>query len=501
MTTTTKSKSIKITGEGKYPSVPLDQIEIVERPAKGRETEQLFYNPRSIESFTPAEMQELLLSIRTDGLQQPPQVRALTEKGKVVAVQLIAGERRLRTLLKIVENDYPCFDEDAEAPKKYRAGAVVLHKGRFAKVVSHKTASLAIQFFLADGLTLGEEQRDVAAEEVFPTIPGSKLYHQIPCRVAYDCTDERALRLAFTENDKSQSLETREEIALVERLQRMGMKQGEIADMLGTNETWVSQTLNFQEALPKEAYKKLLDGTMTRHVAVHIMGFKPEDRQKLFEATKKAEEEDTARRLEEAQDELEQAEDEEELALAEAKKAEQNDDETTAKKARRTVRSAQTRQKKAKEKKDRVEDEKGTIKQSHVARGAAAANLSPKKAKMMPKEQIQEIIDSLAALEDGETEDPDYGENIPADLVMAVRRTCTAILEGRHSPGLDIIRSIQIDLGRWDAVDVEDEEEFETDAELDAELDEEFGDDFDDDDDEDYNPVAELDRMGYDDED
>jgi hypothetical protein len=56
--------------------VPIEAIDIVERPQVGKEFAKIIYNPRSISSFTPERMNELQYSIRLDGLQQPPIVRA-----------------------------------------------------------------------------------------------------------------------------------------------------------------------------------------------------------------------------------------------------------------------------------------------------------------------------------------------------------------------------------------------------------------------------------------
>ena len=468
------SQGIKITGEGRYPLVPLDQIEIVSRPEKGREAEQLFFNPRSLESFTPKEMEELSLSIRTDGLQQPPQVRAVTENGKVISVELIAGERRLKTLKKIVEEDYPCFDEDAKPPKKFRAGATVLHKGRFAKILSHKVSGVTIQLFDVAGKELLEEQRKVEAQELQSTLPGSKLYKSVPCRVIYNCNDERALRVAFGENDKHKNLKTKEEIALVERLLAMDLKQQEIADMLGTNVTWVSQTINFKAALPEDAFAKLLSGDMTRNVAVDIMAYKDEDREQLFQETIVAAQEDADKKSDAAQEEMEVAEDLEDLALADKRKAEEKEDQAAAKKAERTARAAANRAEKAKAKKERIEDDRGVIKQSHVATAATKTKLSPKKAKILSKAQIQDLcIESLEGLSDGGTIDPDYYEKIPANLVLTIQETAKFILNSGRDP-LEIIREVQTRLGVWKAR--EDDDEFETDPALEAELESDFGD-------------------------
>lgn len=47
---------VRITGDGMYPLVPLHAITIRERPEEGRESEQLFFNPRDYDSFSADEM-------------------------------------------------------------------------------------------------------------------------------------------------------------------------------------------------------------------------------------------------------------------------------------------------------------------------------------------------------------------------------------------------------------------------------------------------------------
>lgn len=493
-----KSKAqsgIQITGDGKFPVVPVNSIEIVERPKSGEEHLKLYFNPRDISSFTPESMSQLRLSIRSDGLQTPPIVRATTSDKQVVKVELIAGERRLRSVQYIVEHDLPCYDEDCKRPQKYKVDQVVVCKGHFAKVVSHDE-QVTVQL-LDDDNNLTNEQREFSVEDVYPTVPGSVLYASIPCRVYYDISDARALRLAFAENDKAKSLSTREEIALVERLGRRGLKVAEIAEMLGTNETWVSQTANFRTALPEEALVKLLDGSMKRHVAVNIMAYKPDDRQKAFEFAVEVESKESAAKIAEAEDEAAQAEDEEILALADKKKAAKAGDTKGANKAARTASSAATKAEKARKKKERAEAEAGQIKTSHIQKGAAKAGLVPKKAKMLPKEEIEErYISALEGLLDGETVDPICGEEIPGDLVAMVRLTAIGIINGTLDP-LCIIREYMIEQQRWepnaddedpDDEDSEDDDDFDPDDEemsgpSDEDLDSLDDDDFDDDDD------------------
>lgn len=438
---------IQITGEGKYPLVPLEQIEIVERPKPGDETKKLFFNPRDLASFTPQSMAELRLSIRLDGLQTPPLVRAFTDDGVVNRVELVAGERRTRSLKHIVDNDLPCFDEDAPRPDKYKPGQVVVAKGHFGKVLSH-AEQVTVQLLEGDA-DLTEVKRSFAPDDVYPTVPGSALYECIPCRVAYDINDAKALRLAFTENDKSESLSTKEEIALVERLVRMEMKVAEIAEMLGSNETWVSQTANFRTALPTSALERLLDGTMKRHVAVKIMGFKPADREKLFKATVEAEATETAAKIEDADDEVVKAEDDELLALDDAKKAEKAGDTKTANAARRRASSSSTKAEKAREKKDRAISEAGQIRTGHVQKAASQSNIAPKKAQMLPKEEIEtRYVKGMVDYLSGDETDPVCKEEVPGDLAAIVRLTAMAILQGNHDP-LSVIRQYMVEQERW----------------------------------------------------
>jgi hypothetical protein len=485
-----KRGGIQITGDGKFPLVPIDKIEIAERPAPGEEHLKLYYNPRDLESFTPESMTQLRSSIRTDGLQSPPLVRAFTENGVVVKIELIAGERRLRSVLHIIEHDLPCFDEDQKRPQKYKTGQVVVCKGHFGQVVSQDANDVTVQI-LDDANVLTEEERVFAKEDVYPTVAGSKFYAAIPCRVAYDIDDKRALRLAFSENDKHKSLSTKEEIALVERLKLRGLKVAEISEMLDANETWVSQTANFRTDLPPAALEKLLDGSMKRHVAVNIMGYKPADRDKAFAMAVEVEAEETKKKIEDADDEMAKAQDDEILALADKKKAAKAGDTKGANKAARVAASAATKAKKAEEKKKRAEEEKGQIRTGHIQKGAAKAGLSPKKAKILPKEEIEEYyITGMEDHLDGESVDPICGEEIPADLAAIVRATAAAILNGNRDP-LSVIRQYKIEQEEWTVKKAKSDP---------RDRDDEDDDDYDDEDDEDFDGPSDEELTGLDDD-
>jgi hypothetical protein len=476
---TRKKGDVQITGDGKYLLIPTDQIEIVERPKEGEEKSQLFFNPRSLESFTPERMAKIRLSIQIDGLQQPPVVRAFAKGKKVERVQLIAGERRLRSVSHIIEHDLPCYDEDAKRPAKFAAGDVVIAKGtgRFGEVIKQEGSE--VRLFLWKGMEPTQEERTFEYKDVLPTIPGSELYRTTPCRVVYNIDDAQALRLAFAENDQHDKLSTKEEIALVERLVMRNMKVAEIADLLGSNETWVSQTANFRTALPVKAFDRLLNGLMKRHVAVTIMGYEPDDREKLFAATLQAEEEDSQRKIEEADDVAIQAGDEEILLLDEAQRASKAGDTKTAERAKRKANTAATRASKARDTKTKAESQAGQIRTSHIERGASATGVKPKKAKILPKEEIEErYITGMEQYLSGEELDPVCEEAIPGDYAAIVVLTANAILTGQRCPLTSVIRKYMVQQERWQERVAEADEEI-GDGDADSYLDDEAEDDYD----------------------
>lgn len=397
---TKATQGLKIIGDGKYPLVPLFSIQLAERPEEGMESSKLFYNPRSIESFDSEAMNNLRESIQQDGLQQPPIVRVVTadgkKTGKITLIQLIAGERRYRSIYKLYEDDAECYDEDS------------------GKMVAAST-----------------------------------LYENIPCKVLYNIDDQTALRIAFKENNEHKSLSISEEIALVERLTVMGMKQEEISDLLGTNVTWVSQTANFRSELPEGAFDKLMDGKLSRHVAVQILSFRPSDRERLYNEAVAAEEEEREKALADCQSEIEMAEDEEDIALSNQDKAARKNDVAAGKKAKKNVNAATKKIQKAKEKKGKIAENSGVIKQGHISKGSQKAGVAPKKAKMLPRSAIEQFyVDLLTAWLRTEKADPHLGCIVPVDVIKVMRMTTLAILSGQHDP-MAVIRNYMVEEGEW----------------------------------------------------
>ena len=448
-----------IESDSKYPLIPLMRIDIVERPQEGDESTKIFFNPRGLSSFTTDRMERLQYSIRSDGLQQPPIVRAIMDKdgSSILKIELIAGERRLRSCCSIYDGNLPCFDDDAKHPESYESGETIIYKGRFGIVHEQKEDIVTVDFL---GEHIGSQERKYCDFiDCLPTVVGSKIYEHIPCKVVYSCTDQRALRLAFTENDQSEPLKISEEVALVERLELTGLKQEEIAEILGSNVTWVSQTKNFREQLPKGAFQKLMSGDMARHVAVAFLSYTLKDRDALYAASVEAEEAETSKKIKTHRQEKDRLEDEEDVFMADAKKAERQGNNSMAIKSKRKATAAANKACRASERLERAKKEKGTIKQGHLKQGAIEKKLSPKKAKSLDKDDIEAtFVDGIVPYLDGEQIDEISGQNVPVEYAAIVRRTALAIISGIRDP-LYPIREFMYEHGEWISPDEKNDED------------------------------------------
>jgi ParB-like chromosome segregation protein Spo0J len=396
---TTAKKNDQMVLDGKYPLIPISMIQLAERPEEGEESQKLFFNPRSLDSFDTEAMAMLRESIQQDGLQQPPIVRIFTksdDKNDIERVELIAGERRYRSISMLYEQNALCYDEDSKS-----------------------------------------------------MVPAKKLYAKIPCKALYNISDQQALRIAFKENNEHKSLSTQEEINLVERLSARGMKQEEIGELLGTNVTWVSQTANFRNELPLEAFNKLINGQITRHVAVQILSFNPENREQLFKEACRVEQNERKKALEEIQDELEVAEDLEDIALQEQEEAASEGDVTAAKKAKKTAAAAKKKALEALQQKSKVQETQGVIKQGHIIEGSRKANITPKKVKMLNRAATQEfIVDILDSwLERGKVDDIS-NEEYPTLVLKTAKAVASGILSGNTDVS-NILRAVMVEEGVW----------------------------------------------------
>jgi ParB-like chromosome segregation protein Spo0J len=395
-----KATGIRVLGgseNNKYPLVPLLQIHVVERPEEGHDSEQLFYNPRDLDSMDSEGMLSLRDSIAKSGLHTPLTVRAITsdtsDSGEIIHIDLVAGERRLRSLFKLYEDNEEVYDWRTKERK-----------------------------------------------------PARQVYAYVPCEVWYNISDEEALSLAWMENFERQPLTVQEEIHLVERLIRRGLRQEEIAVRLNTNVTWVSQTYNFRRELPQGGFERLLNGRLSRHVAVQLLSFHKEDRENLLCETIRIEQEETEAAKKKTRRAVEDAEDEETVIIASAKKVKPQ----KLPQFRKKLATAARKIIDAKAKQEKVDADAGTIRQGHLQRGAVAASVTPRTAKVLTKSMIQQfLIDTPLKWAEIQKLDPHTHQPYPPDKLMVIINTAQAVLTGNIDTG-GIIRKVMVELGDWE---------------------------------------------------
>lgn len=386
--------------DNKYPLVPLSAITVVERPEEGKESEQLFYNPRSIESMTSDVMLKLRESIKRDGLHNPLLIRAFTIDDKdgapIVRVELVAGERRFRSISCLFDDNEEVFDWRTKTDK-----------------------------------------------------PAREVYSHVPCEVLYNISDEEALRHAWTENDEREALSITDEIHLVERLSRRGLRQDEISSLLGTNVTWVSQTANFRKELPLPAFSRLVEGKISRHVAVQILGFNRNDRDRLVQEAIKVEEDERQDALSSIRNQIEEAEDQEDIQILRARQADDKGDKAGAKRHRKKAEAARKKLAVGQTKQNRIKSDSGVIRQGHVTRGAMSASIAPRKAKVLTRSMIEQFMLELPKKwMDIDKIDPIVRAAYPKEMLALMVETAKGILSGNADPG-SIIRKTMVSQGLW----------------------------------------------------
>jgi hypothetical protein len=97
-----------------------------------------------------------------------------------------------------------------------------------------------------------------------------------------------------------------------------------------------------------------------------------------------------------------------------------------------------------------VEKDAGTLRQGHVQRGAAKVGIKPKKAKILPKADIEDLyVDQVKIWEKIGHIDPVTEHKIPGEYLALVRYTALAILEGERDPAA-AVRTFMVKTGRWE---------------------------------------------------
>lgn len=212
-----------------------DAINIAKKGEQGQNLRYLSGDDNSLGvGFEKAEMDRLHHSIRDSGLHNPLICRWVTRDG-VLTVQLVDGERRHRTLDRLLAKNEKCYDP---ASRKM--------------------------------------------------IPAKELYSRVLCRVYDAPTDKDAMRLSYQENRSRVAFTDKVDISLVADLRDKGFKDDEILDITGQKAEWLRDTDKLIAALKDdpETLSALACGTIRRDAALVFIGI--EDKKERAAAVKAA---------------------------------------------------------------------------------------------------------------------------------------------------------------------------------------------------------------------
>jgi hypothetical protein len=254
-------------------------------------------NPRKRKGFDPESMRELADSIAQDGLLKNLLLRQIPDPDNPTKklFELVAGERRTRALLTLVEEDRVVFNQET-----------------------------------------GEHA------------PASEVYKVVRCLVQGKCDDRRAVRLAFIENDKQIPLSDADVIDLCATLETQGMSRKDQAELLGKSQAWLSHTHGFAQRLTPENYERLRSGEINRSVAQKLMDYEPEVQAPIIEAANTIATERHEATKEKVETELQEANTSLEEAFSEqVRLRRQNADPKRVEKAKQKVERAQKTVKKS----------------------------------------------------------------------------------------------------------------------------------------------------------
>jgi len=174
----------------------------------------LFKNPRTYTNpgFSPEKMAELRRAIAKDGLKQPLEVRLVNNR-----VELVAGERRLRSILELLRTKTPCYNRNTKQME-----------------------------------------------------PADKVYTEVCCVVIDANDDKDAIRQAVLENLLHEHLTDYELLLQCKRMEEAGFTRSEQAETFGKSEAWISQSHSLLNT-----NKRVLDcmekGTLGRTQALRFL--------------------------------------------------------------------------------------------------------------------------------------------------------------------------------------------------------------------------------------
>lgn len=284
---------VEAIGEEDLYYVPLSML-IVADPTDTTEEEYQWYNPRRMgddnaaNGFNRIHMDELQNDIRDEGLMCPLICRWKKQED-TTKVQILDGERRFRSIEKLVERDEQCW---SRKEKKLR-GAKDVHS-------------------------------------------------KVPCRII-DGTDKEALRIAFMVSDRAVGWGEAATAKLVRKLRQCKCTDVEILDLTKKSSQWLRE-MDRICGLDELTFSYLSDAKINRALALKLADIK--NIEKRHEYLHKTYDDAVAHHQEEIQkadEELEKAEEKEELAEVSVIEAEETEDPETIEKAKEILSEAKDR--------------------------------------------------------------------------------------------------------------------------------------------------------------
>jgi len=360
-----------------------------------------FSNPRGREKgggFDKGPMEELAESITKYGLQQPVLARLFGD-----TPQLIAGERRLQTILRLVQQKTLVYNKHTQEME--------------------------------------------TADKVYATIPVSLMD---------DCSDDTALSLAVDENEQSQPLTPKDQVRLVEDLIEVGLSPNEICERLNKNPAWVNHTIHFKDSLPEACFEALMAGEITRHVATSLLKYKEDERQEIWDDARAALTGRQQEKRAELDANVEAAEGN--VEVAEAKQELADDlgiDEEDAIQA-----SAEAEEEFEAATDAAAEYEESSMTGGDIAAAGTSTGKKPKTPAAFPKKQIElKYIDPLRAalgIEPGLETDENFkykdsvtGKIFPRHILQCSLDTSEGIMN-QDADVFEVLRELMYELGKWD---------------------------------------------------
>jgi ParB-like chromosome segregation protein Spo0J len=360
--------------------VPADQIFILELSDLG-DQDDVRFNPRGLENggFAPENMESLKHAIKTQGLDTPLLVRK-QDKG----YGLLAGERRLRSILQLIEDDEECFNP--------------------------------------------------ATNKI---IPASALYLKIgvECKVKECKSEIEYLKVSIGENVLHEPLTDYDLLIQLNRMERANVSRGQQAETMHKSEAWVSQSHSILASHP-QILSLMKTGKLSRTAAITFINI-PKD--KIEDVLNKAIEitfADAEKKVAEGIQEREVAMTELETASTTLSVAQFTGDEQVIKKTRRSLADAGRKINRATKKITSNKSKKVITDANVVAATREVKGAGNKIRRSQNVSEVRVIAKQLAQdIEDGEVIDPSNGCSVDMDYAKSILNMMNWFLnsqDGRH---------------------------------------------------------------------